>query len=130
MGREAHDAAVGDRGALIVGGVVMGVIELLPLNVTTRCIERITWKQRWASGRASAGALFPGTSRSAATIMAGLVAGLSRPAAAEFSFFAILAMKRGLRVQAVEVPKAGDPARPPDAAADHRDAHAFSWPGR
>ena len=31
-------------------------------------------------------------------------------------------MKRGLRVQAVEVPKAGDPARPPDAAADHRDA--------
>ena len=90
MGREAHDAAVGDRGALIVGGVVMGVIELLPLNVTTRCIERITWKQRWASGRASAGALFPGTSRSAATIMAGLVAGLSARRPRSSASFAIL----------------------------------------
>ena len=74
--------------ALIVGGVLMIVIEWLPLNVTTRRIERITWKQALGIGCAQVlAALFPGTSRSAATIMAGLVAGLSRPAAAEFSFF-------------------------------------------
>jgi undecaprenyl-diphosphatase len=74
--------------ALIVGGLLMIVIEWLPLNVTTGRIERITWKQALGIGFAQVlAALFPGTSRSAATIMAGLVAGLSRPAAAEFSFF-------------------------------------------
>jgi undecaprenyl-diphosphatase len=74
--------------ALIVGGVLMAVIEWLPLNTTTRRIERITWKQALGIGGAQVlAAIFPGTSRSAATIMAGLVGGLSRPAAAEFSFF-------------------------------------------
>jgi len=74
--------------ALAIGGVIMIVIEWLPLNITTRRIERITWKQALGIGGAQVlAAIFPGTSRSAATIMAGLVAGLSRPAAAEFSFF-------------------------------------------
>jgi undecaprenyl-diphosphatase len=74
--------------ALAIGGLVMILIEWLPLNVTTRRIERITWKQALGIGGAQVlAALFPGTSRSAATIMAGLVVGLSRPAAAEFSFF-------------------------------------------
>jgi len=74
--------------ALIVGGVLMAVIEWLPLNTTTRRIERITWKQALGIGGAQVlAAIFPGTSRSAATIMAGLVGGLSRAAAAEFSFF-------------------------------------------
>ena len=74
--------------ALLVGGLVMMVIEWLPLNVTTRRIERVTWKQALGIGAAQVlAAVFPGTSRSAATIMAGLVGGLSRPAAAEFSFF-------------------------------------------
>src|SRR5678815_2275062 len=74
--------------ALIVGGLLMAVIEWLPLNTTTRRIERVTWKQALGIGAAQVlAAVFPGTSRSAATIMAGLVAGLSRAAAAEFSFF-------------------------------------------
>jgi undecaprenyl-diphosphatase len=80
-----------DRGigwALLIGGVAMIVIEVIPTNVTTRRIERITWKQALGIGLAQIlAAVFPGTSRSAATIMAGLVAGLSRSAAAEFSFF-------------------------------------------
>jgi undecaprenyl-diphosphatase len=74
--------------ALLIGGIAMVVIELLPTNVTTRRIERITWKQALGIGFAQIlAAVFPGTSRSAATIMGGLLAGLSRPAAAEFSFF-------------------------------------------
>jgi undecaprenyl-diphosphatase len=74
--------------ALVLGGLAIVVIEWLPLNVTTRRIERVTWKQALGIGAAQVvAAVFPGTSRSAATIMAGLVGGLSRPAAAEFSFF-------------------------------------------
>jgi undecaprenyl-diphosphatase len=82
----AHPGYV--AGALLVGGVLMILIEWLPLNTTTTRIERVTWKQALGIGMAQVlAAIFPGTSRSAATIMAGLVAGLSRPAAAEFSFF-------------------------------------------
>jgi undecaprenyl-diphosphatase len=74
--------------ALIVGGIAMIVIELVPTSVTTRRIERITWKQALGIGAAQIlAAVFPGTSRSAATILGGMLAGLSRPAAAEFSFF-------------------------------------------
>ena len=74
--------------ALLIGGVAMIIVEVIPTNVTTRRIERITWKQAVGIGLAQIlAAVFPGTSRSAATIMGGMVAGLSRPAAAEFSFF-------------------------------------------
>jgi undecaprenyl-diphosphatase len=74
--------------ALLIGGVAMLVIEWLPTSVTTRRIERITWKQALGIGVAQIlAAVFPGTSRSAATIMGGMLAGLSRDAAAEFSFF-------------------------------------------
>lgn len=80
-----------DRGigwALLIGGIAMILIEVIPTNVTTRRIERITWKQALGIGLAQIlAAVFPGTSRSAATIMGGMLAGLSRAAAAEFSFF-------------------------------------------
>ena len=97
--------------ALIVGGVLMMVIEWLPLNVTTRRIERVTWKQALGIGGAQVlAAIFPGTSRSAATIMAGLVAGLSRPAAAEFSFFlAIPAMGAACGYKLIKFLNAGVP---------------------
>jgi undecaprenyl-diphosphatase len=74
--------------ALALGGVAIIAIERLPLHVRTRRIERISWKQALGIGLAQVlAAVFPGTSRSAATIMAGMVGGLSRPAATEFSFF-------------------------------------------
>lgn len=97
--------------ALLVGGIVMIVIEWLPLNVTTRRIERITWKQALGIGAAQVlAAVFPGTSRSAATIMAGLVSGLSRAAAAEFSFFlAIPAMSAACAYKLLKFLKTGAP---------------------
>ncbi|MCC6580038.1 MAG: undecaprenyl-diphosphate phosphatase, partial [Phycisphaeraceae bacterium] len=75
-------------GALVVGGVLMIVIERFPRPTTTGAMEQMTWRQALGIGLAQIlAAIFPGTSRSAATIMGGLVAGLSRTAATEFSFF-------------------------------------------
>jgi undecaprenyl-diphosphatase UppP len=74
--------------ALLVGGLLMLLVEWLPLPTTTRAIEEITLPQAVGIGVAQVfAAVFPGTSRSAATIMGGMAAGLSRSAAAEFSFF-------------------------------------------
>jgi len=49
--------------------------------------EQVSWKQALTVGCAQALALAPGTSRSGITITAGLFTGLSREAAARFSFF-------------------------------------------
>ena len=49
--------------------------------------EKVSWKQAMAVGLAQPLALAPGTSRSGITITAGLFSGLSRQAAARFSFF-------------------------------------------
>jgi undecaprenyl-diphosphatase len=49
--------------------------------------EQVTWKQALTVGCAQAIAIAPGTSRSGITITAGLFTGLSREAAARFSFF-------------------------------------------
>jgi len=49
--------------------------------------ESVSWRQAIAVGMAQPLALFPGTSRSGITITAGLLSGLTRQAAAKFSFF-------------------------------------------
>ncbi len=51
-----------------------------------RPLESATWKDAVWIGLAQALALFPGLSRSGATISAGLMRGLDRPSAARFSF--------------------------------------------
>lgn len=74
--------------ALGIGGLVMAVIELFKIKPKTLHLEDINPSQAIIIGLSQILAiLFPGTSRSAATIMPGLVVGLSRKAAAEFSFF-------------------------------------------
>jgi undecaprenyl-diphosphatase len=50
-------------------------------------VDDMDWKDALKVGLAQCLALIPGTSRSGATIMGGMVFGLSRQVATEFSFF-------------------------------------------
>jgi undecaprenyl-diphosphatase len=76
--------------ALIGGGVVILVVERMALRFTTDRIERTTWRQALAIGVAQMASLVPGVSRAGATIVGGLLAGLDRPTATQFSFYLAL----------------------------------------
>jgi undecaprenyl-diphosphatase len=56
-----------------------------PVRITE--VDRMTWRDALKVGFAQATALIPGVSRSGATIIGGMLFGLSRRAATEFSFF-------------------------------------------
>jgi undecaprenyl-diphosphatase len=74
--------------ALLLGGVVMWAVDLLCTRPTTTDMEELSLPQAiWIGAVQILSAVFPGTSRSMATIAAGQTAGLSRSAALEFSFF-------------------------------------------
>ncbi|WP_372524023.1 undecaprenyl-diphosphate phosphatase [Sulfuricaulis sp.] len=77
-------------GALIVGGILILVIERLPLRARVNSMEDLGPLDALKIGIAQTFSLFPGVSRAGATIMGGLLSGLSRTAATEFSF--LLAM--------------------------------------
>ncbi len=74
-------------GALIGGGVLILFIERFHPSSRTRTLEATTWRQALGVGVAQCAALFPGISRSGATIMGGLLAGMDRTTATEYSFF-------------------------------------------
>jgi undecaprenyl-diphosphatase len=74
--------------ALLIGGVVMWIVDVLCRNPRTRDMEEMSLPQAvWIGAVQILSAVFPGTSRSMSTIAAGQTAGLSRSAALEFSFF-------------------------------------------
>lgn len=80
--------------ALVVGGLIILWVERrnknsLPDQVGTRVetVDDMTAMDALKIGFAQAFALIPGTSRSGATIIGGMMFGLSRKAATEFSFF-------------------------------------------
>ena len=73
--------------ALIVGGVVLILIERRKHTDRVQNAEDVTPETALIIGFFQALALIPGTSRSGATIVGGRLFGLSRSAAAEFSFF-------------------------------------------
>ena len=71
--------------ATLIGGVVLIAIETALRNKPLR--EDVTWPIAILTGLAQLlAAIFPGTSRSGATILTALALGLNRPKAAEFSF--------------------------------------------
>ncbi len=74
--------------ALLIGGIVMWIVDTVFTRPRTMHMEEMTLPQAaWIGAAQILSAIFPGTSRSMSTIAAGQVAGLSRPAALEFSFF-------------------------------------------
>jgi undecaprenyl-diphosphatase len=74
--------------ALLIGGIIMWIVDAVFTRPRTAHMEQMTLPQAvWIGAAQILSAIFPGTSRSMSTIAAGQVAGLSRPAALEFSFF-------------------------------------------
>jgi undecaprenyl-diphosphatase len=77
--------------AFIIGGVVILWVERRqkanPIAARIESVDDMTALDAFKVGCAQAFALIPGTSRSGATIMGGMLFGLSRKAATEFSFF-------------------------------------------
>jgi len=73
--------------ALVLGGVAILLIEWLITPQATGSVETMPGKTAAAVGVMQCIAMIPGVSRSGATIMGGLLLGLDRRTAAEYSFF-------------------------------------------
>ena len=73
--------------ALIIGGLIIFAVEAREYKPKTIEATNISFKQSILVGFAQCVAMIPGTSRSGATIIGGMLSGLSRKAATEFSFF-------------------------------------------
>ncbi len=73
--------------AFILGGLIILWVEHAKLQVRVREAEDVSLSDAFKLGIAQAFALIPGMSRSGSTIIGGLLFGLSRRAATEFSFF-------------------------------------------
>jgi undecaprenyl-diphosphatase len=73
--------------ALIVGGFIILWAERRQHSDRVQDVDQLTFGDALKLGAFQALSLIPGTSRSGATIIGGLLCGLSRKTAAEFSFF-------------------------------------------
>lgn len=78
--------------ALVVGGILMLVVEKVMAECQndqpTVTLDQLTMKQAFGIGCFQCLALWPGFSRSASTIMGGMILGVRRETAAEYSFVA------------------------------------------
>ncbi len=71
-----------------IGGVAIIVLERALSGRGKRGLDTLTWREAALVGLFQCLALWPGVSRSAATIIGGMVGGVSRETATEYSFFA------------------------------------------
>jgi len=103
--------------AWVVGGLIILVVERAHERRSyverVATIDDLRWQDALKVGLAQCAALIPGTSRSGATIIGGLIFGLSRRAATEFSFF--LAIPTMFGATAYSLYKARDKLRLEDA---------------
>jgi undecaprenyl-diphosphatase len=91
--------------ALAGGGIAILVVERFLRGRKSRPLETVTMVQAIGVGLFQVLALWPGTSRSAATIVGGMLLGLDRKGAAEFSF--LIAVPVMLAVECYELMKMG-----------------------
>lgn len=91
--------------AFIVGGVIIWWVErsgaTREANARVQSVDDMTVSDAFKVGVAQAFSLIPGTSRSGATIIGGMMLGLSRKAATEFSFFLAIPTLMGATVYSV-----------------------------
>jgi undecaprenyl-diphosphatase len=73
--------------ALLVGGMILVWIEKRKMTAKTTSVASLTYETAFAIGLIQCLAFIPGTSRSAATIVGAMLLGVSRLAAAEYSFY-------------------------------------------
>jgi undecaprenyl-diphosphatase len=124
--------------SLIVGGIVMWAVDAhfgttqsrelvaagdVPRSIRTESMEQMSLGQAvWIGACQILSAVFPGTSRSMATIAGGQIVGLTRSAALEFSFFLsmpIMAAATGLELTRTLLGKHDD-AMSPVAMSSHQ----------
>ena len=86
---------------LILGGVVILWAERREHIVRVHDVDDMRWQDALKVGFAQCLAMVPGTSRSGATIIGGLLVGLSRKTATEFSFFLAVPTMIGATVYSV-----------------------------
>lgn len=89
--------------SLIAGGLVFLLLERIPrFGVTAdeapRARTDVTWRQAVVVGLIQTLALIPGVSRSGSSIIGAMLAGMSRSAATEFSFFLAIPLLGGTTV--------------------------------
>ncbi len=76
--------------SLILGGIIILIVERMSDRVKTKHLLDVSPRSALLVGLAQCAALIPGMSRSGATIVGGLLAGLDRRVATEYSFFLAL----------------------------------------
>ena len=114
--------------ALLIGGIVMWIIDYVyrpipGVKAKTRRLDQTTLPQAvWIGVCQILSGVFPGTSRSMATISAGQVCGMSRPVALEFSFLvSIPTMLAATGYELLKALKDGEGA----AGKIHMDTHGI-----
>lgn len=88
---------------LILGGIILWFVDRRPVKKTEQVadIGRIPYKKALIVGLGQSIAIIPGVSRSGATIVTGLGAGLNRPTATAFSFYLsipVMVLASGLKL--------------------------------
>jgi undecaprenyl-diphosphatase len=121
--------------SLLIGGVVMWMVDaryerarrqaLIRGDLTETMDEMSLAQAVWIGACQVLAAVFPGTSRSMATITAGELAGMSRPAALEFSFF--LSIPTMTAATLFDLWKSVRPDGPEASALGAIPADAHSW---